>query len=773
VDALLAKMTVEEKVRQLYHPDGMRFTDAQNLYGNTSFGGLSVNNDPDVATPAADVANRNAFQSFMINNSRLNIPVFLSNEGLHSGAKGGTVFPELVTLGSSWNVTLASSIGQVIALAGRAIGADLLFAPVINLWTDERYGRLQEAPSSNPTLTYHIGAAYTSGLQGDNGSGPFTYLDSDHVAALGKHLAAYGAALGGLNAAPAEISNRTLHDLYMKPWRGFAKAGGRGTMPSHNTIFDVPSHANSWLVNTQYRQTLGFGDGVTVSDCNDIGALEDYGMATNGMERAALALAGGVDMDLMCGGESTAWSYNNLQDALAQGLVTEAQIDTSVRRVLGHKFAAGLFDDPMTDPSRVAGLNTAEHQKLAREAAQQGSVVLINKNGVLPLATTGIKSVAVIGPNGGCAGQPGTGTGPPTDSCEARSNVLGSYTQISSHVNVSTVHEALTQSAWAAAGGVSVTYSPGAAIDTDDTTMIDAAVQAAQAADVAVVVVGDSLKSCGEWADRDDLDLPGSQLQLLAALSSSVTTPIVVVLIHGRPATFGPDNILLSNVSALVSTFRPGQLGAQGIVDILAGAVNPSGRLGQNWPRYVGQVNSGGSPWLQHIRGKWLANGRGETVDPDGRRYDPYVDGPATPLFHFGDGLSYTTYEIAGNATVAVDSAVVSQAKVSAEGAIGSQTILTATVQVANTGAMDGQVVVQVFGQDPPRMGIVRHWKRLWGFARVDVAAGKTVTAKIPVIVDNVAFHDVNMDYKVAPGAYTLRVGLSSVTDTATTPFTL
>lgn len=766
-------MTVEEKISELFHPDGVGFDKLQRLYSTTSFGGTSLNIDSSTATPSASVEARNAFQAFMINNSRLNIPVFFSNEGLHSGGKGGTVFPELVTLGSTWNVTLASSIGTVIALAGRATGSDLLFAPVINLWTDERYGRLQEAPSSNPTLTYHIGAAYTSGLQGDNGSGPFTYLDSNHVAALGKHLAAYGAALGGLNAAPAEISNRTLHDLYMKPWRGFAKAGGRGTMPSHNTIFDVPSHANSWLVNTLYRETLGFGDGVTVSDCNDIGALEDYGLATNAMERAALGLIGGVDMDLMCGDNNASWSYNSLQDALSAGLVTEAQIETSARRVLGHKFAAGLFDSPMTDPTRVAVLNSPEHQRLAREAAQQGSVLLINEGQTLPLSSSGIKSVAVIGPNGGCSGQPGTGTGPATDGCQARTNVLGSYTQVSAFVNVSTVHEALTQSAWASAGGVSVTYSQGAEIDSDDMSQIPAAVAAAQAADVAVVVVGDSLSSCGEWGDRDNLDLPGSQMQLLDALASSVATPIVVVLIHGRPATFGPGNTLLANISALVSTFRPGQMGALAIVDLLTGAINPSGRLGQNWPRFVGQVNSGGSPWLQHIRGKWLANSRGSTVDPDGRRYDPYVDGPATPLFHFGDGLSYTTYGIAGNVTVSVSSSVAAQAVQSAEGAIGSQTLLTATVQVANTGSMSGQAVVQVFGQDPPKMGIVRHWKRLWGFSRVEVAAGQTVTASIPVIVDDVAFHDANMNYKVARGQYTLRVGLSSVTDTTTTTLTI
>jgi len=568
------------------------------------------------------------------------------------------------------------------------------------------------------------------------------------------------------------MSNRTLQDIYLKPWRAFGAAGGRGVMPSHNTINGVPAHANGPLLNGQLRNGFGFGLGVSVSDCNDIGALEDFRIAANATDRAAIALRAGVDMDLMCA-DSSQWSYTSLQAALQEGLASEADLDAAVTHVLTHKFGAGLFDSPITPANATQNLNLPSHRELAREAAQQGSVLLKNDGSTLPLAAKGpggaAPRVLVVGENGGCG--PASRPGPPTDGCSARINIMGSYTQVSAFINVSTVHEALAASGWAAASGARVSFSQGAVIDHDDASLIPAAVQAAQSADVVVAVLGDSLSTCGEWVDRDSLDLPGSQLALLAALQANTTADIVVVLIHGRPATFGPGNGLLGGAAALVSSFRPGQMGAEGIVDILTGAANPSGRLAQNWPRSVGDVHSGASPWLQERVGKWVANSRGTVVDPDGRRYDPYQDGPTTgsPLFRLGDGLSYTTYELS-DLKVSVYAAVAEAAKVSAEGAVGRRTLMTAAVTVTNTGAVAGECVVQLYGVDPVAVGVVRPWKRIFGFARVHVAPGQAVQAEVPVIVDDVAFHGVDMLYRVVGGEYTVRAGLSSGTDTLTAP---
>lgn len=252
---------------------------------------------------------RNELQATFINESRLGIPISFINEGLHGGANGGTIFPEPITTAMAWNKTLVTKIAEVIAAEAHATGVDTVFAPVVNMMPDPRFGRLQEGFGENPTVASTLGAAAVLGLQGTGN--PETYLQEGKVCSLAKHYAAYGAAIGGLNGGPADVSNRTLHEVYLRPWAAVSKAGVRACMPSHNTVHDIPAHANEWLISNALRTEFNFGAGVALSDCNDIGAILASGMAANHSQAAALALRAGVDWDLQCGTTASEWGYGN------------------------------------------------------------------------------------------------------------------------------------------------------------------------------------------------------------------------------------------------------------------------------------------------------------------------------------------------------------------------------------------------------------------------------------------------------------------------------
>lgn len=703
---------------------------------------------PSGATPADVAAARDAMQKVVMASGDHGIPASFSQEALHSAVAGGTVFPELVTQGATWDAELIHEIGTAIAIECRAVGANVAFSPVINMWTDSRFGRLQEGYSENPTLTAVYATAITKGMQGDQPHGSWAYFNKTKIVALGKHYAAYGAALGGLNGGAAELTERTVREWFLRPWRSFAAAGGKAAMAAHNTVLNKPCHANSYLVNTILRGEYGFADGVIISDCNDIPALVSFRTAANVTHAAAKGMQGGVDLDLQCGDQS---AYTKLQEAITAGLVDRSVVETAASRVLKMKFACGLFDMPMTDPSLLPMVNSAAHQALALRAAEEGVVLLKNEGGLLPIGPS-VKRIAVIGPNGGCASDT------PPSACDGiRANYLGSYTQWKGGTTVvKTVAEALSD-ATAGQPGTSVTFTKGAAIDTYDLSMIPAAVAVAKDADVAIVVVGDDQHSSAEWGDRDNLDLPGSQLPLLQAVAAT-GTPVVLVMITGRTATFGDGNAVLDNITAIFSAFRPGQKGGDAIANLLVGKANPSGKLAQNWVRTAGQVGSGASPWLQWRVGKWVANTRGVS-DPDGRRYDSYLPnagsldtGRADPLFHFGSGLSYTNFSIGPLAMVATPGS--------------SMDAATATATVTNTGKVAGAAVIQLYVQDPV-MDYVRPWKRLVGFARVTLAPGASQAVTIPATIDELSIHDADFKLTVEHGEYVFSIGHDSLTDAA------
>lgn len=412
-----------------------------------------------------------------------------------------------------------------------------------------------------------------------------------------------------------------------------AAVGLRGAMPSHNSVLDVPMHGNRWLTRNVLRLEFGAGNISLVSDCNDIGAMQFFRVAGNLSRNTGLAMRAGLDGDLQCGrlgsgGLEDQAYYSNIPAALADGFATEADLRELAQHVLTQKFAAGLFEQPMAPEAWVSRLNAPEHRRLAYEAAAQG-VVLLQNNGLLPIDFSRKPRVALIGPQVACFG----GGEVATASCDARINWLGSYILWAPGVPVPLLPEALNTTF----PGVPFTTAQGCSIDGDPRLdLIPAAVAAAAAADVAIVAVGDSMASCGEWADRDSLDLPGGQLALLEALANT-STPLVVVLVNGRAASFGPANALLTKFAAVVEAWRPGEEGAQAVLDVISGAVVPSGKLASQWAQNVGQMNGGAQPWLARRRAKWISNARSPPDPTDGRVYDNYVATAYSsfPLFRF------------------------------------------------------------------------------------------------------------------------------------------
>ena len=724
VNALLPKLNLEELSAQLLALERGGAEPIIKLYSNTSFGSIT----------AQTISDHNAIQKAVISNSRWGIPGAFFHESLHGGCGGGTVFPMPLTLGATFNNTLLEEVYSVIAEETRIGGANIAFSPVINLFTDPRFGRFQEGLSPDPSLTSLYTIAAVKGLQGSVvGVNTSSYIAQNKVAALGKHFVGYGGGAGGLNGGRLEAGEREVRDVFLRPWRTFAQAGGKGAMPSHQSVLDVPMHAHDYMTNTVFRNQLQWGNGWTISDCNDINVLQQFRVARNVSEAAALGIKGGVDQDLQCGTET--YTYKNINDAINSGLLTLEDVRASVRRVLTMKFSTGLFEHPMTDPNGTKTLDNPTKRNLARQASREGTVLLQN-DGSLPLTNHHWSNIAVVGW---------------LASSNSSTSWNGPYS--SNGAPIITFMDALKND--------KVKYSVGANPDKPANDQeIEAAIELAKTSEVTIAVVGDSLNTCGEWIDRSDLDLPGGQLQLLEAIAP-VAKKLIVVVLSGRPTTFGMDNKVLSKVSALLWIGRPGEEGGNALKEILEGS-EPGGRLQSAWPKYVGHVHSGAQPFQQPVVGKWVSNHRSKP-DLDGRMYDSYVFdsfGEAKPMFYFGHGLSYTTFNISSLSV----SAVTPSTKFLAP-------VVTVSFTVTNTGSVGGSTVGQVYVVDPAGGLIVRPWKRLVGFQKIWLSPGQSSTVHVPVTFYELAMSDDKMKYKIQSGEWSVRVGESASTDYLSTTF--
>lgn len=735
---LLGRMTLEEKIAQtqtmwvtnqfkLLADDKGNFSPDQKTaellkLGLGEMGGPSQGaSDSEKATPPyfgkgprATAQFTNAVQKYVIENSRLGIPVMFHEEALHGlVSPGATSFPQAIALAGTWNVDLVRQIFSVAALEGRKRGTHHVLAPVVDLARDPRWGRMEETYGEDPYLVSRIGVAAVQGFQG---SGP--NIDNQHVIATLKHFGAHGQPESGTNIGPANFSERLLREAFFYPFEMAVKEGRvMSVMPSYNEIDGLPSHANKWLLQKILRDEWGF-DGLIASDYFAIEQLMSrHNVAANPAAAAKRALEAGVDMELphnQCN--------DTLLDAIKKGVVAETTLDKAVARVLKAKFLLGLFENPYVDPEEAQRVSeTKESSMLALRAAREAITLLKNENNLLPLDRNKVRSIAVIGPNAGHV-ELGEYSGGPT----RRISILqGIKDKVGNETKVNYAEGCkITTSEIPSWHKDDVRLSPPA----EDDQRIAEAVQAARASELAVVVVGDNVETTREgWAenhlgDRDSLDLLGRQNDLVKAIVET-GKPTIVVLIGGRTLSI---NYIAEHVPAIFQGWYLGQETGTAVADVLFGDYNPSGKLPVTIPRNVGQL-----PYFYYHK-------------PSARR--GYLFSNKEPLFWFGHGLSYTTFKYS-NLRVTSD-----------------KNDAQAMVDVTNTGKIAGDEIVQMYIRDDVG-SVTRPVKELKGFKRIHLNPGETKTVQFPITRDKLSFLNEDMKRVVEPGTFTIMVGPSSRSD--------
>jgi beta-glucosidase len=729
---LLARMTLEEKAAQMicvwqrkaetlvdadgqFDPSKAR-TAFKKGHGLGQVGRLSDAGKGLDARRMAEVANN--IQRFFLEESRLGIPVIIHEECLHGHAAiDGTSFPQPIGLGATFDPDLIESLYAMTALEARTRGAHQALTPVVDVARDPRWGRVEETFGEDPFLVSRMGIAAVRGFQGDA-----TFRDKTRVIATLKHFAAHGQPESGMNCAPANISERVLRETFLYPFEQAIRHGGAiSVMPSYNEIDGVPSHANRWLLGDVLRKEWGF-QGYTVSDYYAIWELsyrpDTHGhfLAHDKKEACALAVEAGVNIEL-----PEPDCYLHLVELVRKGVLKESQLDALVAPMLLWKFRMGLFDDPYVDPEYAAAVVGSDpHRALALQAARETITLLKNEGGLLPLDAGAIQTIVVIGPN---ADRP----------------MLGGYSGKPAHC--STVLDGIRARV---PKTVKVLYSEGSKITqpgswnqdevlpsdpAEDRALIAAAVRTARKADVIVLAIGGNEQTSREaWSlkhmgDRTSLDLIGRQDELLRALLA-VGKPVVVVLFNGRPLSIRG---VAESAPAILECWYLGQETGTAIAEVLFGDVNPGGKLPITIPRSVGHVPA----FYNH--------------KPSARR--GYLFDDVSPLFAFGFGLSYTTFEFSpprlGKSRIRRD---------------GSARL---SVDVTNTGTRAGAEIVQLYIRDLVS-SVTRPVKELKGFERIVLQPGETRTVVFEIIPELLAFWDVKMRFTVEAGEFELMTGNSS-----------
>ena len=701
VDALIGQMTLAEKFGQLEMsgPTGPNGTPGQTLLDEVRAGQVGSVLD------LVGVDNINQVQQAALQ-SRLHVPVIFSLDVIH-GYK--TIFPVPIAEASSWDPAAVQNDEAISADEATADGIKWTFNPMVDIARDPRWGRVVEGAGEDPFLGSAIAAAKVRGYQGSDFSAP------DKMAATVKHFAAYGAPVAGREYNTVDMSEQQLRNYYLPPYKAAVDAGAASVMSAFNSLDGVPASANPYLLQTILRQEWGFG-GTVVSDYQAIQELIDFGFATNGADAARLALTAGVDIEMGVQVPSQFATYPAYgPDLVRTGQVSLATINNDVRHVLTLKYLAGMFDHPLTDPTRVQTAElTPAHLAAARTMAGRSMVLLNDSNNALPLST-GVSSVAVVGP---LADNP--------------SDQLGPDVPIGYSIDQGKVVSVLG-GIKAAVPGATVTYAQGCDTSCTSTAGFGAAVSAAQASAVTVVVVGEPAADSGEASSRSDIGLPGQQLALVQAIAAT-GKPYIVVLMNGRPLTIG---WLADNAPALLESWFPGTEGGDAVADVLFGKVDPGGKLPMSFPRDVGQIP---------ISYNELPTGR--PYDPNNKYTSKYLDVLNTPQYPFGFGLSYTTFAL-------------SNLHLSASSVARTGT-LTVTADITNTGARTGDDVAQLYIHESGT-SILQPVRRLDGFQRVTLTPGQARTVTFTLGPATLGFYNNQGQFAVEPGGVDVYVGDSSV----------
>jgi beta-glucosidase len=708
IASLLRRMTLAEKIGQMHQVNAdvpAAVEDLRAAVREGRVGSLINPVDPELV---------DALQHIAVEESRLGIPLLAGRDVIHGFR---TVMPIPLGQAATWNPEVVRDGARVAAAEAAATGVNWTFAPMLDISRDPRWGRIAESLGEDPCLASRLGAAMVEGFQGDDLAAPGS------IAACAKHFAGYGAAESGRDYATTNIPWNELRNVYFPPFRAALEAGAASVMTSFSDLDGIPATANRRLLREVLRDEWGF-DGLVVSDWDSIRQLAVHGLTDGDRESAREAVLAGVDMD-MAGGVYEA----QLPALVGEGRVPMDVIDAAVANILRIKFRLGLFERPYVDPMQRSALDEAAGRQVAREAARQGIVLLKNDRAVLPLSAASTRSIAVIGP---LADDP--------------YEQLGTWIFDGDPSLSVTALQGLRDLA-----GEEVGIRHVRALETTrsrSTASFDEAVQAARESDVAVLFLGEESILSGEAHSRADIGLPGAQAELVRRVREA-GKPVVAVIMAGRPLVLTD---VIDHLDAVLFAWHPGTMGGAAVADLLFGVESPSGRLPVTFPRAVGQVpiyynqKRGGKPpspettvLIDDIPVRAPQTSVGNTAY--------HLDAGYLPLFPFGHGLSYTTFEYSN---LRLD-----RSELPTGGA------LTASVELANTGHTAADEVVQLYVRDLVG-SVTRPVRELKGFRRVRLAPGEAVTVAFQLQSDDLAFVGRDDVPVVEPGDFQLWIGGSS-----------
>ncbi|MCC6263647.1 MAG: glycoside hydrolase family 3 C-terminal domain-containing protein [Bryobacterales bacterium] len=692
IDALLARMTLEEKLGQMSQATSMRNPIAEEIKQQIRQGrwGSFLN--------AGLPEDRAEAQRIAIQESRLGIPLLFGRDVIHGYR---TVFPIPLGQAAAWNPGLIERAAAIAAREASTEGVHWTFAPMLDVTRDPRWGRVAESLGEDPYLTGRLGSAMIRGFQGGS------LREAGRIAACAKHFAGYGAAEAGRDYNSTVIPENQLREVYLPPFQDAVAAGVAPFMTAFNALNGVPASGTRFLLDRILRKEWGF-TGVVVSDYESVLEMVQHGFAAGPAEAAQKAVTAGVDMEMV----STTY-FDNLRRLVEKQNVSIASIDAAVRRILRLKYQLGLFDAPVRPAASVQTANDA--RGIAKELATQSLVLLKNDNGVLPLSPS-VKRIAVIGPLANS----------PVDQ-------MGSWVMDARPEEVETPLTSLQRKF----GAGRIRYVA-ALRNSRDTSreQFNAAIEAAKASDVVLLLLGEEQILSGEAHSRAFLNLPGAQEELAAEIAAT-GTPMVTIILAGRPLTF--QNVAAKSAGVLYA-WHPGTMGGPALLDVLTGGVSPSGKLPISFPRAVGQIPI----YYSHLNtGRPASPGElgiplGSPVNPEGFT-SKYLDVDFTPEYPFGFGLSYTTFEY-------------SKPRAStAELTPGSS--ITVSAEIANTGKRAGEEVAQLYIRDLVA-SVARPVRELKGFSRIRLNPGEKRTVSFTLTPRDLSFYNESMELVTEPGEF-------------------
>lgn len=718
IDALMKKMTLEEKIGQLNLPGSgdivtgqAQSSDIAKKIKEGKVGGLFN---------IKSVAKIRDVQKVAVEQSRLKIPMIFGMDVIHGYE---TVFPIPLGLSCTWDMNLIERSARIAAIEASADGINWTFSPMVDIARDARWGRIAEGSGEDAYLGSQIAKAMVKGYQGNDLS------KNNTIMACVKHYALYGAAEAGRDYNTTDMSHQRMYNEYFPPYKAAVEAGAGSVMASFNEVDGIPATANKWLMTDVLRKQWGF-KGFVVTDYTGINEMIDHGIGDL-QTASARALMAGIDMDMV--GEGILLTT---QKSLKEGKVTLAQINAACRRILEAKYMLGLFDDPYKycDENRAkTEVFTAAHRKEARSTAAQSFVLLKNQSNVLPLKKAG--TIALIGPL-----------------ADNKENMPGTWSVAANFDKATSVLTGLKE---VVGDKVKILHARGSNLDEDSlfeeragmfgkslrrdsrpaNVILQEAVDIANQSDVIVAALGESSEMSGESSSRSDIQIPKLQQDLLKALLKT-GKPVVLVLFTGRPLALKWEN---ENVPAILNVWFGGSEAGYAIADVLFGDVNPSGKLSTTFPQNVGQVplfynhKNTGRPLEE---GKWFSKFRSN-----------YLDVSNDPVYPFGYGLSYTTFSY-------------SDIKLSSTSVKGNQA-LTASVTVTNSGKYEGKEVVQLYIRDVVG-SVTRPVKELKGFQKIDLKAGESKTVSFNITPSDLKFYNYDLKYDWETGEFQIMIGGNS-----------